>query len=993
MRFKDQLAELDMWSETATTGLLWTNKLVDLPADERLIVEDARKYHADAVYVRRFSDGKTAVPQVYIYHRERLSILRSIVDHHELLRRLWNYGKVPIMMVFSLDSVEIFNCYQAPFYKDPYRDQVIPSIQGLEFIRFASQIQRDLDLKRTFSGKAFDNGAFWDSPYGKKIKREDSAYVQLLDQLKDIRKSLVTDGVLSQHLTERLLILSIMVKYLEDRRDENGNGVFPDGFFSRFAPEAKSYQELLPVRGACVKLFNYLSEYFNGKFFEITPEEQTAFSQTDLSAFAEIFISGRVLGRQYQLWQHYSFEDLPVELISNIYEEFLDKEHAKKQGAVYTPPYLVDLLIDECMPIHDPQDQFKVIDPACGSGVFLVAAYKRMITWWRQQHNWQQPGKEDLPALKRLLSDSIFGVDKEGSAVQLAMFSLTLALCDQLSPKEIWEELKFDNLQNENLFHEDFFDLLLKEKLHRDFDLVIGNPPFVSELTESAKQVEAKAKTMRPRVPNQQIALLFLEQVPSIVKKETGKICLIIKAGPLLYNAGSFEFRRHLFSQYQVDYLFDFTPLEAVLFHGAQVETVAIFITNQPPKQDTLFHITFRRTQASREQVYFDLDAYDIHPVRYEDALNRRLVWKANLLGGGRLHHLLEKTKNIRTLKSFIQEKINNYPDKWYWGQGFKNENDDEIEQLASLEKKSNLSSNEKNLLEALYNKYQKSSFLRGKPTLPTGAFTSQGIDDSKIYILNDAWFSQPRNEKLYEPPHLLIKANVQEGAIPVAYREDYLTFRDKVVGIHAPWDEKEELFQIERRIKGNRNYAFWAAVLSPQYLVSRASALLKYDLDHLPYPEDESDLEVGALEQILINDVLDYHVNFRRKGENSDSVNPVQDTHLNKFGEVFTEVLNSVYGKFSTHTPIRLPAFIVFPFYYGDRPQVEIPAEDDIEVHLENLIRHQPQKSLRINRILRIYDQNIIYLIKPDQVRYWLRSVAIRDADETFADLVVQGY
>lgn len=989
MRFKDQLARLDMWSEMATTGLLWTNKLVDLPADERLIVEDARKYHADAVYVRRFSDGKTAVPQVYLYDFEDKFDEQDLIN---LRKRLWNFGQVPLIMVFTRTEVKIFNCYHSPFDK---RGDVIS--KPFEIIQLASQAQKHLDLRKSFSGKKLDNGSFWDSFYGKKIKREDSAYVQLLNQLKDIRKSLVKAGVLSQELTERLLILSIMVKYLEDRRDQDGNGVFPNGFFARFAPEAKSYQELLSVRGACVKLFNYLGEYFNGKFFEITPEEQSAFSQADLSAFAEIFISGRVAGRQYQLWQHYSFEDLPVELISNIYEEFLDKEHAKKKGAVYTPPYLVNLLIDECMPIQEPRQRFKVLDPACGSGVFLVSAYKRLIIWWRQSHGWQRPGKEHLPALKQLLRENIFGVDVEKSAAQLTMFSLTLTLCDELSPKEIWEELKFDNLQDKNLFHADFFSLLLEEKLPRDFDLVIGNPPFVSELSEPARQIDSRSRTDlgRPAVPDKQLALLFLEQAPSFVKPETGKVCLIIKSGPLLYNAGSLAFRRHVFTRYQVDYIFDFTPLEAVLFHGAQVETAAIFLTNQQPQQDELYHITFRRTQASSEQVYFDLDAYDIHPVRYEDALNRSLVWKANLLGGGRLHHLLRRVEGVRTLGEFLEERTSRAENPWFVGEGFIVGNETEIGRLKFLKEKESLMGDEVSELKKLTGKFKNAKHLTGFPSLPTDAFDHEGIKDEMIFKLEDVYFyrSSSKNAKIFSPPHLLIKEHVKEEAIPVAYREDYLTFKHRVIGIHAPDSEKSQLLEIERRLKNNRNYSFWGAALSSTYLIDRASALVKDDIISLPYPEFEEELCLNELEQILIDDVLDYHVDFRRKGENAKSVQPVNNTHLDQFGEVYTEVLNSVYGNFSPHTPIRLPAFIVFPFYFGERPQVEIPTEEGIEAHLEDLIRRQSQPSLRINRILRIYDRNIIYLIKPNQVRYWLRSVAIRDADETFADLVVQGY
>ncbi len=47
----------------------------------------------------------------------------------------------------------------------------------------------------------------------------------------------------------------------------------------------------------------------------------------------------------------------------------------------------------------------------------------------------------------------------------------------------------------------------------------------------------------------------------------------------------------------------------------------------------------------------------------------------------------------------------------------------------------------------------------------------------------------------------------------------------------------------------------------------------------------------------------------------------------------------------------------------------------------------------LQVTRIARIYDGNFIFLLKPDRLRFWMRSVALRDADETLADLRAQGF
>ena len=65
--------------------------------------------------------------------------------------------------------------------------------------------------------------------------------------------------------------------------------------------------------------------------------------------------------------------------------------------------------------------EYKILDPACGSGVFLVLAFKRMVHWWRLRHQGKAPSSEDLTAI---LENSIYGVDENENAVLLTRFSL-----------------------------------------------------------------------------------------------------------------------------------------------------------------------------------------------------------------------------------------------------------------------------------------------------------------------------------------------------------------------------------------------------------------------------------------------------------------------------------------------------------------------------------------------------------------------------------------
>ncbi len=705
-----------------------------------------------------------------------------------------------------------------------------------------------------------------------------------------------------------------------------------------------------------------------------------------------IFFEGKLDSRQYTFWRLYSFNDLPIELISNIYEEFLKS----KKGIVYTPPYLVNFLIDEQMPLTDfHKTDFKVIDPACGSGVFLVAAFRRMIHWWRIRNNWKKPGANNLNKLKKILKNNIFGVDMCEEAVRLTFFSLSLALLDELSPKVIWGNLKFDNLLESNLISEDFFKLIKDNFFKSDFDLVIGNPPFESKLTTpDAKQIEKQKIRERPKLPYNQIALLFLEQAINLCK-EGADLCMITPSGPFLYNSNSKEFRTYFLSAYHVPQIIDFTFLSAMLFESVNVAVAVVFAKKQEPIKDNLLHVTVRRTKPAKEKLYFELDYYDFHRISFQEALENRLIWKSNLLGGGRLKHLMSRFAPLRSLGDYLKEAKNKY--SWEIAEGFivaqkKKEIDKLIKLKTNTEK---LSQKAKEELDKLEKKYKKANYLTGKNTLPTGAFTEKGIDETQIHILKEKYFyrSANKNKKIFQGPHLLIKEGVGGNSIPIAFRKDYLSFKNDIIGIHAPEDPIDDLLEIEKRIKNNKTYLFYVAGLSGRYMVGRATSILKEDIESLPFPEDETELELTEIDQILVDDVLDYMLDFRRKGETSVAEKPVDDYQLHQFSEIYCRVLNSVYKEFKPHEPLKTGSFICFPFYYKDKPQIKTENSDELEADLYELIQNNTTTNSRIVRMLRIYEKNTIYLIKPKQTRYWLRSIAIRDADETFADLVAQGY
>src|SRR5690606_3845868 len=126
------------------------------------------------------------------------------------------------------------------------------------------------------------------------------------------------------------------------------------------------------------------AEDFNGKIFKWDKEDEAdareAIEKSVVNGLARYLDADNKDG-QFVLWKLYSFKYLPVEVISSVYEELL----TDSKDIVYTPEMIVSTLVDECMPLKTPQKNFKLIDVSCGSGIFLVKAYKRIVQWWRYE--------------------------------------------------------------------------------------------------------------------------------------------------------------------------------------------------------------------------------------------------------------------------------------------------------------------------------------------------------------------------------------------------------------------------------------------------------------------------------------------------------------------------------------------------------------------------------------------------------------------------------
>lgn len=194
---------------------------------------------------------------------------------------------------------------------------------------------------------------------------------------------------------------------------------------------------------------------------------------------------------------------LSTRFLGDLYQDL--SEYAKKTFALLqTPVFVEEFILDQTLEpalAERPLEGFKLIDPTCGSGHFLLGAFARLLARWDRH----APGLE-VQARVQQAFDSIHGVDLNPFAVAIARFRLTVAALQAcgLSSLEQAPAFKFhlaagDSLlhgQNQHSMSFDNFDAdsalsgfayatedlaLLREILQPGrYDVVVGNPPYIT---------------------------------------------------------------------------------------------------------------------------------------------------------------------------------------------------------------------------------------------------------------------------------------------------------------------------------------------------------------------------------------------------------------------------------------------------------------------------------------------------------------------------------
>jgi type I restriction-modification system DNA methylase subunit len=978
---------------TKENGLVSCSHIEDaLNNTERLYLHEVLKLKGDAVFFRRFYNTSAETPYksepaVCIFNRNE-----SFFDTEEnviLHSKLWSAGRNEIYVIKTPTRLQIVNA-RRPAKADENGNLSLADLH-LADLHLANEALESFDHYR-FSAPLFQSGTFWEQEKTKnKLEEGHNPHVYLVNFLMLARKKILEDTnlTLASPTVDKLIILCILIKFLEEMRDENEKNTLDD-IYKRYGIE--NFAEAIEV-GKSIDILDELGLEFNGKIFNtLTEEEKIEAKKTNLTPLSKFLEADIDIGNNQKfIWKQYSFKYLPPEVISAIYENFIQADSINddgktEKGIVYTPLHLVNLLVDEAMPLDKPElfakNSFKVLDPTCGSGVFLVAAYKRLIQWWIINNSNLADGIKypSKTIAKNILEENIFGVDVKKSAVLVSIFSLTTSFLEKLTPQEIWNNLKFKDLSERNVIHTDnFFTWAIEQKEQGNrFDLVIGNPPFNPEKGKKKNEIvnkdiiqelDFKHKT----IPNNNFALHFFEGSMCL----SDKVCMIIPSNGLLYNPKSQKYRTELFTDYSVSKIYDFTHLRRILFHKtADTPVVALVAENKPSQKESIQHIVVKRMATVEKKLRFEIDYYDTHSVRWDWAVDeaKSFIWKTNLLGGGRLFQLIYRLSLLDDLKYYIS-----------------NVNGSDLIKSRGYERGGTFYQN------------NESEILGISP-------------DGEVIIETTSFkYSKLKARELYKPPFIVIDQVLGDSSLLVSLvnnrEQDLIYYSKDFVGISSTSQKSADLEKIYSLLKNHStntlNYQLYILSISSSCLISTETDINLSEIFRIPYPNDLKYLSLSESESLVQEDTLSYYRHLGKSiSKNSAGYileQNVEQQELQDFGAIFCQELNGIYendsDSWQVGKVIETSNFIAYQFGFGLKDEMKGDyLHESSDESIVNLLKDNlTNEGVSFNRITRYYNHqngfDCLLLVKPKSRRYWLKSIALRDADDTFMDLKEAGY
>ena len=559
----------------------------------------------------------------------------------QLRRYAWS-AKLPLSVLTNFDAFAVYDCRVRPANGES------PSTARIMYIEYAELAAKWDEVAGVFSRDAVLKGAF-DRYVESATGRHGTAEVdvEFLREIETWRDSLArTLALRNPQLSQRELngAVQITIDRIVFLRMCEDRGIEPYGRLLALRDGAGVYQRLF-------ELFRQADDRYNSGLFHFGEERErreppdylTPGLGVDDAALKEI------IGSLYYPNSPYEFSVLPAEILGQVYEQFLgkvirltanhravveDKPEVKKAGGVfYTPSYIVDHIVRQTLGKllegrkpgpRGSASKLRVLDPACGSGSFLLGAYQFLLDWHRDHYISDGPEKHrrelyethggwrlTTPERKRILLNSIFGVDVDAQAVETTKLSLLLKVLEGESDQTLANQLRLfheralpdlssnikcgNSLVGPDFFNNHQLNFFDDEERYRinvfdwqaefpavtkegGFDAVIGNPPYVRIQTlrhVDTRQVDYFGKHyISASRGNYDIYVVFVERGLRLLN-DHGRLGFILPGKFLSTDYGE-PLRRLLAESTCVDQIVDFGHSQ--VFQRATTYTCLLFL-------------------------------------------------------------------------------------------------------------------------------------------------------------------------------------------------------------------------------------------------------------------------------------------------------------------------------------------------------------------------------------------------------------------------------
>ncbi|MDR2556062.1 MAG: SAM-dependent methyltransferase [Fibromonadaceae bacterium] len=990
----------------------------NISVSQKEIINQVNKFGIDKVYFSQ--NEKNSYPAVF-FKKVKSFDVSTLKDIAKIHKKVWNYKKVSFLYVYNDVEIRIYNCIETPIFITDKTDYIKElEKKELKSCKYSDKEQLE-KLLHIFSSIAIDSGLIWSieeaAKIREKIKVQQRVDKYLVESLTEATKKLMDEG-LEIKLIHRLILRSLFLLYLEDR------GATDQNFYAKIQKTAKSYFDILKNKDDTYSLYKKLEKHFNGNVFSIEIDEEKKLKGKHLAIIRKCFISGYNKNTlQMELfpdWRLFDFGIIPIELISQIYENFLSKidpNQKKKSGTYYTPPSLVELILNEKLPINsnDKQYELKILDPACGSGIFLVESFKRLVKRYEKAHNLEKLTNFEI--LKKILTDNIYGIEIDGNAIKVATFSLYLALVDKLEPKTLWQskEQQLPNLindpndmtlkkQGKNLYCRDAIEEI-KEIEGITFDLVIGNPPFgTDKLSNSIRKYCDDNQFAKEKV------LPFLHKAVKFAPN--GDIAMIFNT-KLLTNTGSTyrNFKKWLMQECYVEKVYNFSILRKApkdfggqLFGDAVGPISIVFYRKEEPKNPTQKIVYYAPKTYVKSNVLegIVIDSTDVKYLpRKECQKPDTKIWKIAMWGGIADLKLMEKINSkYKILKSVFARK--NKQCFFATGLNADSEHLDFVPQTIIDTKKIERYYTPKSacyINSVKYRKieeqYFKQPFIVIKQAQSEKQIAASYID-YKAYCLSSAYVINGKNITASEKKALVAIFNS-------AFSKYFFFMLASSWGIERERIQKNEMLLLPYLLDNNIH------IEKINNLVDKLMNLKKKEEIFQDISEKSSNIEknidsilfndilkLSKKEQININDVLEYNLDLFEKQQKSKGLLPI--SNAKPYAEMLCSELNdileeqSLFANATVYANDMYNPLSIVKISFEKTKKKLVSSEDSINKELKKINEYLWEKkagNIYFRKKLNYYNGDDIFIIRPNQQRFWSQSMAMEDAAELIIEIL----